>query len=492
MNTAIRRVGFVVVLLFVGVVAQLTYLQLVRAKELDHDPRNVRVVTRDFTRERGTIVTGDGAVLAVSRPVADDLKYQREYPLGALFGHVTGYQSLILGNTGVEKEYDSELLGRDVRLQTRSLSDLLNTKNPTGTVVLTMTKAAQQAAKDALRDRRGSVVVLDVKTGGIVAMYSNPSYDPTPLAGHNSSTVQKYFDFLEALPNHPDLARAYRERYPPGSTFKVVTAAIALETPVSSGGVAPTTPFPRVTNIPLPLSNRTLSNFGGENCGGTVAESFTHSCNTTFARIGLNLGDRLAQGITAFGLNAPAPPIDLSPGAASSVGPEDGTFARNQPFFALGAIGQGDVAVTPLEMALVAESVANNGAIMVPHVMSTIRASDGTVVRRYQPKVWRRAMAPATAAIINGFMRSVVTSGTGTAAQIPGIIVAGKTGTAEAPPGHPHAWFIAFAPAEAPRYAISVIIEHGGDDNSETTGGRVAAPVAAEVLTKLLKGPSNG
>lgn len=492
MNTAIRRVGFVVVLLFVAIAGQLTYLQLVRANTLDKDPRNVRVVTRDFTRERGTIVTSDGAVLAVSNPVDDDLKYQREYPLGALFGHITGYQSLTLGNTGVENEYDSELLGRDARLQTRSLSDLLNTRNPTGTVVLTLTKTAQTAARDALRNRRGSVVVLDVKTGGVVAMYSNPSYDPRPLASHNSVRVQKYFTYLEKLPNHPDLARAYRERYPAGSTFKVLTAAVALETPVAQGGVTPETQFPHVTNIPLPLSNRTLSNFGGENCGGTVTDSFTHSCNTTFARIGLNLGDRLAQGITAFGINAPAPPIDLSPAAASSVGPEDGTFARNQPFFALGAIGQGDVAVTPLEMALVAESVANNGLMMVPHVMSAIRASDGTVVRRYQPKVWRRAMQPATAAIINGFMRNVVTSGTGTAAQIPGITVAGKTGTAEAPGGNPHAWFIAFAPAEAPRYAIAVIVERGGDAGSEATGGRVAAPVAAEVLTKLLKGPASG
>jgi peptidoglycan glycosyltransferase len=492
MNRAIRRVGFVVVLLFVAVAAQLTYLQLVRAHTLDTDPRNVRVVTRDLTRDRGAIVTSDGAVVAKSVPSNDSLKFKRVYPLRDLFGHITGYQALNIGNTGVEREYDDELLGRDVRLQTQSLSDLLNTHNPTGTVVLTLTRTAQQAAKDALGPRRGSVVVLDVQTGGIVAMFSQPAFDPTPLTSHRAPRVQEYFDYLEALPNHPDLPRAYRERYPPGSTFKVLTAAVALETPVAQGGVTPETPFPRVTNIPLPLSNRTLSNFGGEVCGGTVAESFTHSCNTTFAQIGLNLGDRLAQGLTAFGINGAAPPIDLSPGAATSVGPEVGTFQRNQPFFALDAIGQKDVAVTPLEMALVAESVANNGVMMVPHVMSAIRASDGTVVRRYAPKVWHRVMQPTTASILNGFMRSVVTSGTGTAAQIPGITVAGKTGTAEAPPGHPHAWFIAFAPAEAPRYAIAVIVEHGGDARSETTGGRVAAPVARQVLTTLLQGPASG
>ena len=488
MNRAIRRVGIVVVLLFVALSGQLTYLQLVRASSLNKDPANVRVVTADFVRPRGDIVTADGTVLARSTPTKDDLKYQREYPTGSLFSHVVGYQSVTIGNTGVEREYDSELLGRDVRLQTHSLSDLLNKHNNTGTVVLTMSDAAQKAAKAALNNRRGSVVVLDVKTGGIVAMYSNPTFDPTPLASHNTTTVQKYFDFMEALPVHPDLPRAYRERYPAGSTFKVITSGVALD----AGIVQPDTPFPRLREIPLPQSTSILKNFGHESCGGTLAESFTVSCNTTFARIGLTLGDRLAQGATQFGINTPAPPIDLSPGAASSVGPEAGTFRNNQPFFALGAIGQGSVAVTPLEMALVAESVADNGVMMVPHVMQEIRASDGTVVRRYQPKQWRRTMTPATAAILNGFMRSVVASpnGTGTAARIPGIAVAGKTGTAESPPGAPHAWFIAFAPAEAPRYAVAVIVEHAGDEGSERTGGRVAAPIAAQMLTTLLKGPA--
>ena len=418
------------------------------------------------------------------------MKYQRQYPLGALFGHVTGYQSVNLGTTGVEHQYDSELLGRDPLLQGHSLADLLGTRNPTGTVVLTLTRSAQQLAKEALHGRRGSVVVLDVKTGGVVAMYSEPSFDPSPLANHNTTAVQKYFEILEKFPTHPDLPRAYRERYPAGSTFKVLTTAVGLD----AGIVNAATPFPRVSSIPLPQSTRALSNFNGEVCGGTLAESFTVSCNTTFARIGLTLGERLAEGITAFGINSPAPPIDLSPGAASSVGPAKGTFRNNQPFFALGAIGQGDVAVTPLEMALVAESVADNGVIMVPHVMSEIRASDGSPVRRYHPKIWHRAMTTSTAVTLNGFMRSVVSdpNGTGSAARIPGFTVAGKTGTAQVPGGPPHAWFIAFAPAEAPRYAISVIIERGGGDGSDTTGGRVAAPVAAQILGALLNGTARG
>jgi penicillin-binding protein A len=489
MNTAIRKVAVVVVLLFVAIAAQLTYLQLVRASTLDKDPNNVRVSLRDQTQDRGDIVSADGSVLATSVPVKDQYKYQRTYPLGALFSDVVGYQSISLGNTGVESEYNSELLGRDVALQTHDLADLLNSHNPTGTVVLTLSKTAQQAAATALDGRRGSVVVLDVKTGGVVAMFSNPNFNPTPLASHNTAGATKYGDSLNNDPIKPNLVRAYRERYPAGSTFKVLTSAVALD----DGVVTPQSMFPRVTNIALPQSNVTLKNFGNERCGGTVTESFTVSCNTTFGAIGLTLGDRLAQGITKFGINDPAPPIDL-PAPASSVGPVAGTFKNNQPFFAYAAIGQGNVAVTPLEMALVAESVADDGVMMVPHVMDEIRANDGTVVRRYDPKVWRTAMTPGTASILNQFMRNVVADpkGTGNAAQIPGITVAGKTGTAQAPGGPPHAWFIAFAPAEAPRYAIAVIIERGGNEGNETTGGKVAAPVARDVLKSLLEGPASG
>jgi peptidoglycan glycosyltransferase len=490
-NGAIRKVGFVIVLLFIAIAAQLTYLQLVRASSLNNDPHNIRVTTRDLTRNRGDVVSQDGSVLARSVPVKDQYKYLRTYPFGPLFAQVVGYQSITVGSAGVENVYNSELLGNDVRLQTQSLADLLNAHSPTGTVVLTLSRTAQAAAKAALRGRRGSVVVLDVKTGGIVAMYSEPSFDPNPLASHDTAAAVKYSAALNANPIKPNLARAYRERYPAGSTFKVLTTAVALD----DGIVNPNTPFPQVTDIALPQSNRRLSNFGNppERCGGTLTESFTVSCNTTFARIGLTLGDRLAQGITAFGINDPPPPIDL-PDPASSVGPQNGTFRNNQPFFALGAIGQGDVAVTPLEMALVAESVADDGVIMVPHVLDEIRTSDGTVVSRFAPKVWRTAMTPGTASILNQFMRNVVAApnGTGTAARIPGITVAGKTGTAQAPGGPPHAWFIAFAPAEAPRYAIAVLIERGGSLGNEATGGRVAAPVAAEVLASLLQGPASG
>jgi peptidoglycan glycosyltransferase len=280
------------------------------------------------------------------------------------------------------------------------------------------------------------------------------------------------------------LARAWREVYPPGSTFKTVTAATALADKVDVNKQ-----FPQLTDLSLPLTTNKLQNFGGERCGGSLEDGFVASCNTTFGQVGLDLGEQLATGVQRFGVNTDSPPSDLDPGIARSAGPQPGSFKRNAPLFALAAIGQGPVAVTPLEMALVAESVATGGVMLQPHVAARIEDVDGNVVRRIGAKEWRRAMNPATAATMKQFMLQVVQRGTGTAAQIPGIQVAGKTGTAETNPGqNPHAWFIAFAPADHPKYAIAVLVEHGGFDgvNAEITGGRVAAPIAASVLRVLL------
>jgi peptidoglycan glycosyltransferase len=315
-------------------------------------------------------------------------------------------------------------------------------------------------------------------------MYSNPTFDPTPLASHNSKQAQAARQFLLALPDNPLLGRAWREVYPPGSTFKTVTASIAL-----SDNVDVTKQFPFLTQLPLPLTTSVLKNFGGERCGGSLLEGFVVSCNTTFGQIGLDLGEQLATGIQRFGVNTSPPPSDLDPKIVRSVGPAPGSFKANAPLFAQAAIGQGPVSVTPLEMALAAESVATGGVILQPHVMAKIEDADGKTVRTTGRKEWRRAMNPATAATMKEFMLQVVQRGTGTAAQIPGIQVAGKTGTAETTPGQkPHAWFIAFAPADNPRYAIAVVVEHGGIDgaNAEVTGGRVAAPIAASILRQLL------
>jgi peptidoglycan glycosyltransferase len=322
---------------------------------------------------------------------------------------------------------------------------------------------------------------MNPKTGSILAMYSSPSYDPQPYAGHNSKDVQAYNQLLRANPDKPDLPRAYRERYPPGSTFKVITASVALGT----GLVTPETNFPTLSQLDLPQTNNTLKNFGGQSCGGTLARSFQQSCNTTFGRIGLDLGDQFPPGMEQFGIYS-APPLDVSPGAAESSGPPPGSFQQNQPQFALAGIGQGDVFVTPLEMALAASAVANNGQIMQPHVGDRITDADDNSVKTVDPKPWRTAMSPQVASTMTTLMISVVEGGTGTAARIPGVSVAGKTGTAQNETGAPHAWFVGFAPADDPQVAVAVIVEHGGDVGSEATGGRVAAPIGAQMMRQVL------
>jgi peptidoglycan glycosyltransferase len=465
-------------------VAQLTYLQIINAGHLANDPRNTRAALRDINRPRGPILSADGVVLARSVPSKDntEFKYQREYPEGGLFAQVVGYQSFVFGNTGVESTYNDALVGREADLQLDNLSDLVSGSNGTGTVVLSLRADVQREAAAALGLQRGSVVVLDLTTGEVVAMYSTPTYDPNPLAGHNSLEVQKAYKALNDDPNKPNLSRAFRELYAPGSTFKSVTAAVAIDESVAT----PAEPvYPTLSQLDLPQTDSVLRNFGGKECGGNLAESLRQSCNTTFGQIGLDLGNKFVGGMRKFGIGV-IPPFDVAPGAIASIGPPAGSFDLNQPLFAFAGIGQGDVATTPLQMALAAAGIGNGGVIMKPHVGAEIKNSKGKVVRRIANEPWRTATSATTAQAVNTMMTDVVEQGTGTAAKITGVRVAGKTGTAQADGGPPHAWFIAFAPADAPRYAVSVIVERGGSLGSEATGGRVAAPIAARVLKVAL------
>jgi peptidoglycan glycosyltransferase len=502
-TVTIRRVGLAMVVLFVALAGQLTYLQLVRADDLENDPGNVRVFLRDISRPRGAILTSDGVVLAFSEPSDDEIEQQRVYPeeTAALFAHVVGYQSVTLGSSGVEAEYNDELVGRDTArlFDLDNLADFLGGRDTRGNLVLTLSAAAQRAAADGLAGARGSVVVLDVQTGGIVAAYSNPTYDPRPLASHDGRVVNAVFQALNNDPAKPMLARAWREIYAPGSTFKVVTTGVALEHELRPADGEPyflttTDPvFPSIAALDLPLTDRTLQNFGGDECGGDLVESFRRSCNTTFGRLGLDLGDRLAEGIERWGVSTAPPDTDLRPEVVRSIGPEPGTFRQDAPLFAQAAIGQGEIAVTPLAMAMTAQAVANRGSMLVPHVLDHVETSEGEEIAGTQlvPRRYKVTMQSSTARTLTDLMIEVVNNGTGTRAQIPGIQVAGKTGTAQvAGDERPHAWFIGFAPAEQPAYAIAVLVEHGGDSGSEATGGRIAAPIAAQVLSVLLDPPA--
>lgn len=482
-NTQIRRLGIGLVFLFVLLFAQLNWLQVIRADDLADDPRNTRNAVRDFSQPRGEIVSADGRVLARSEPTDNSFKRLRVYPpeTASLFAHIVGYFSFTFGAEGVERTYNDELAGRTEELELDNLADLLLDRTRTANVTLTLPVSVQQTAAQALGDREGAVVALDPRDGSILAMYSFPSFDPNGLSAHDQEAVQNNRALLTLNPDRPLLPRAYRERFFPGSTFKVVTAATAIASGLGD------TQFPQLTELDLPQTDRNLRNFGGSRCGGTLADALRVSCNTSFAQLGLDLGpERLAAGAEAFGFDA-RPPLDL-PAVAESHFPEPSTFDRNLPALAFSAIGQFDVAATPLEMALVAGGIGNGGSIMAPHVMHEVRDEDGEVLDRHEPTEWKRAVDPAVAGRVRDMMIDVVNRGTARSAAVPGVQVAAKTGTAQlgTTPPSSHAWMIAFAPAEAPRVAVAVLIQ-AQPGVSEITGGRVAGPVVRAVLEAALQ-----
>ena len=481
MNPQIRKLGIVMIVLFSALFFQLNYLQVIQANDLNNHPSNSRAVVRDFSQPRGVIQTADGTVIAQSVPSGDAFKFQRQYPLGPLFAHITGYFSFTYGSEGVEKEYNDALTGK-VRKDAFNPRDLLVERDKTGSVTLTVRRDLQEIATQQLGDRKGAVVALDPRTGGILAFADYPTYDPNTLAAHSQDPVRQAWTQLNADTDKPLLPRTYRERYPPGSSFKVVTTAAALAT----GTATPAQPvYPTLRELPLPNSGgQTLANFGGGTCGGPLPEALRVSCNTAFAQLGMDLGaQKMSGAANDFGFNK-VPPIDLPYGAASNFPPAS-SFARDQPGLAKSAIGQQDVAATPLQMAMVAAGIANNGVIMTPHVLAEVRDSEGEVLQRFDQKPWLTAVPPNVAQQTRDMMVGVVAGGSGTRAQIPGVAVAGKTGTAQTGLDKSHTWFISFAPAEAPRVAVAVMLEDQPSSN-EFTGGALAAPIAAAVMRAAL------
>ena len=480
MDRSIRRLGAFLMLLFCALFAQLNYIQVFRADQLDERPGNIRPVLQTFSQPRGTIATADGVVLARSVPSGDRYELQRQFPEGELYAGITGYFNFSFGATGLERAYSAELSGRTAKQQIRSVGDLFVDRDRTGNLKLTVRSDVQQAARDALGPQRGSVVALDPRTGGVLALWSFPSFDPNQLSTHDLDETAKVKAVLDADPANPLLAKSYRETYPPGSTFKVITGATGVE----SGAVTPSSPaYPVLTSLDLPQTSRNLPNFGGGACGGTLFEILAKSCNTSFAQMGLDLGGpALQRGAQAFGFDD-TPPFDLP--AVPSRFP-DIDFEKDQPALAQSAIGQNDVAATPLQMALVAAGIANDGVILEPHVVDEVRDSDGNLVRKLDPTQWRRAVSPQTADVMRQAMRRVVADGSATRLQIDGLDVGAKTGTAQFGPAVPlksHAWVIAWAGpvGQAPTIAVAVIVE-GQEGASEQTGGRVAAPIARQVI----------
>ena len=480
MNTPLRRVAaFGAVLLF-AVIANLTWIQVVKAHEYSNRPGNTRQVLAEYDRERGPIVDGRTAV-ALSKATADRLKYLRTYPEGPVYAPITGYYSLIYGATGLEREENDILSGNDDRLIVDRITQLLSGRKPKGgTIAVTINARAQRVAYDQLKGKTGAVIAIDPTTGAILAMATSPSYDPARLSSHNTDQIRRAYAQLSQDPTQPLLNRTISAVYPPGSTFKLVTAAAAL----TSGKYTKDTVIPAPRTLRLPNSTAVLKNFGGETCSPTgkmtLEAALKVSCNTAFALLGIALGDvALRDQAEAFGFNTT---FDTPMTSATSVFP----LSLDPAQTAQAAIGQFDVTATPLQMAIVSAAIANNGSWFKPYLVSKQLAPDLSVLDVTQPELGGRAVSPQVAAQLRDMMITVVNQGTGTAAQISGISVAGKTGTAEHGNGlAPHAWFTAFAPAAAPKVAVAVIVEDGGG-NTEATGGRVAAPIAREVMKAVL------
>ena len=483
MNKPIRRLSLIVAVLFGALLLSTTWVQFVTAKSLDDRPGNRRTLLDSYSRERGAILV-DGTPIAKSVATKDELKFVRTYPSGKLYSQVTGYYSFTYGaGGGLEGAEDALLSGQSDKLFYRRVLDMVTGKPASGaSLELTINPKAQKAADAALGTQRGAVVALDPSTGAILAMVSHPQYDPAALSSHNLEAVARAWKRLNANPRRPADNRAIASNlYPPGSTFKLVTAAAAL----SSGKFSEGSQIPGPATLDLPLTSTNLPTDDHQPCGPGGKTSLTHaleiSCNSAFGWLGLALGgDALREQAAKFGFgDSTRVPMRVSPSIVPPL---------NAPQSAQAAIGQYEVRVTPLQVAMVSAAIANKGVVMNPYLVKDTRSSNLDVIDQTQPSQLSEAITPEVAAALTRMMTTVVKSGTGTPAQIPGITVAGKTGTAQhTKGGAPHAWFTAFAPAEDPKIAVAVVVEDGGNAGNEAFGGKVAAPIARKVIEAVLK-----
>jgi penicillin-binding protein A len=505
----IRRLGFAFVVLFAILFAQVAYVQLVASGRIVADPANAaRQIRAEYSVKRGQILAADErTVLAKSIPNPDQssvYRFLRVYPGGSLYGQLTGYYSRIYGYSGLERAMNPYLSGTAAEFTAQNLTDIiLGRPKVGGTVVTTIEPALQRAAKTALGSHLGAVVALDPTTGDVLAMWSNPGFDPNGISTGTDAQITAAWDDLVHDPQKPLVSKAFQELYLPGSTFKLITASAALEQ-----GWGPDKTWPNPHELDLPQTSSTLQNFGNELCNGgassvTMLEAFTESCNVTFGEIGLELykhdPSALSQQAFAYGWCPILPPDQLSctePTVPFTLSwepgrfPEPSYFQENLPKVALSAVGLDNDKQNPLQLALETAAIANDGTLMEPKLVTEVRDNAGRTIKRFGDVAYGQPISSATATEMRQMMISVVERGTGTEAQIPGWVVAGKTGTStncglvpncSTPP---NAWFTAFAgaPGQTPRIAVAAIVIDGGSLGSEATGGRVAAPIVKQVI----------
>lgn len=477
MNGPIRRVAIGVFLGMSVLLAGVTWYQVVRADELRADPRNPRPALAERGKERGLIVTVDGTVVARSVEDPDDPRsFVREYPEGETLAHVVGYSSFNVGNNALENTYSPQLRSRRDLTISDLVAALLGRDLRPHSIEITVDAELQRAALAALGDNRGAVVALDPRTGAVLASVSAPSFDPASLLGDDASDQ---WQELLATEGEPTRDRATLELYAPGSTFKTVVAAAALDT----GAAEPGTTFADPVEFQLPGSEATISNANGRVCNdgqtATLLQAFVRSCNTVFADLAIQLG-AVDIGITAqaLGFNQEIEYEWRVPEAVWNT-PE---LAEDPAALGQSGIGERDVRVTPLHMAMVAAAVANDGVAIDPYAVRRVFDADGDTVEETEVSELGRAMTSETAMTLTQMMERVVTEGTGRGAAVPGVRVAGKTGTATGSGDFSNPWFIGFAPVDNPTIAIAVFIEGSAASGESASGGSLAAPIASELI----------
>ncbi|MCX4883580.1 penicillin-binding protein 2 [Streptomyces sp. NBC_00847] len=483
MTKHIRHAGFFCTLLLAALLVNAARLQIYKAQSYDGNVANRRSAIARYHQPRGDILVGGESVTG-SRDSHEQLRYERTYRDGPLYAPVTGFASQVYGTTLLEHSGDAVLSGTDPMLSPFPLvNGLTRAQGRGGNVVTTLNAAAQRAAYEGLDGRKGAVAAIEPSTGRVLALVSSPSYDPTVLSGNAAATARSWYR-LNSDPDKPMLNRAVRQTYPPGSTFKVVTAAAALD-----AGVV--TDLDRATDSPdpyrLPGTTTSLMN-EGEGCeDAPLRDAFEWSCNTVFAKLGVDVGVAdMARTAQAFGFNN----ADLR--IPFSVTPSTFDTRVDRAQLALSSIGQYNTRATPLQMAMVAAAVADGGQVRTPYLVERTTTRGGATVATAGSRPTRQAMRPETADRMKELMEDVVREGTGTNAAIPGAIVGGKTGTAQHGIGNagvPYAWFVSWAQDERdlePKVAVAVVVEDGSAERGDITGGGVAAPIARAVMESVL------
>ncbi|MGW2370883.1 MULTISPECIES: peptidoglycan D,D-transpeptidase FtsI family protein [Kitasatospora] len=482
MNKPIRRISIFCLVLILALMVRANWVQGVQADALATNKNNKRQLYDRYAHPRGNIIAGGQPVTSSDFVNGVRFKYKTSWVDGPMWAPVTGFSTLGQ-SSGLEALEDGVLSGSDDRLFFRNTLDML-TGEPKkgGDVVTTINPKVQKAAWDAMNGKKGAVVALDPKTGAILALVSAPSYDPGTISGYDNDATKAWND-LNADPNKPLDNRALKYTYPPGSTFKLVTATAAFENGMfQSIDDATSTPDPYT----LPGTQTTLKNESpNERCeNATVKAGMDQSCNTVFAKIGADLGkDKMRAQAEKFGFNST---IDTPVRAEKSVFPNSASLDGT----AQDSIGQHDTRATPLQVAMVSAAIANNGSLMQPYLVDQERSASLTTLSKHTEKQFSQAMSPATAQKMQDLMVSVVQDGTGKNAQIPGVQVGGKTGTAqhgENNSGLPYAWFTSWAKTpDGQSVAVAVVVEDGSDNRDGISGGRLAAPIAKAVMQAAL------